>query len=136
MSSESFGSMFDDLLRLTQQPPPVTPDAISDTPVEGHGSAYDDQIRVRMVNGQVAAFDVQPRALRLDNAELGERLAEAVNTAIADYQASVTRAMAESQTDFAALSQGVREVQAEAMRSIERYTDQMMQMLKQAKPEE
>lgn len=132
MSTTDINDLFSRLADRAAQPAQFDMSQVTSTPVEGHGSGADGRILVRIVNGTVAEFDVQHPALRLDRQTLCAELAGAVNGALESYQAAMMTAV-QSRTDFGALSEDLREMQAESMETINAYTDRMMDMLFEAR---
>ena len=132
--SQPFDDVFDRLVAEAGRAAEVQGQQVGPTsPVTAEATGYDERIRVAMVDGQVTELDLHPAAMRLSNAELADHLRDTVNAALKAYQTAVLAAVQENDTDFGALQGRLREIQAEAGRSMQRYTDQMAQMLRVAK---
>ena len=128
-----FDAMFNDLLRQTRSAADglgPSAEALDEAP-EVIGHAYDDRINVTMKAGRVTAVEIQPPARKLDAVQLGEELVTAINNAI---DANLAAIMADQeQPDFTALSEQLHQVQAESVRQLNKYTEGMYDMLRQAK---
>ncbi len=132
--SQPFDDVFDRLVTEVGraealQTQPVQPAV----PVEVEVSGHEDRIRIRLVAGQVAELTLHPAAMRLSNAELADHLRETFNEALAAYQSAVVQAVTEDDTDLGALQHRLRDIQRETARSMQRYSDQMLAMLRAAK---
>ncbi|MDN5726660.1 MAG: hypothetical protein L0G99_12135 [Propionibacteriales bacterium] len=132
MSNADINDLFSRLADQAAKPAQFDMSQVTSTPIEGRGSAADDRIRVRIVNGKVTEFDVQHPALRLDRTVLCAELAKAVNGALETYQTNMVSAV-QNRTDFGALSEDLRDMQAESIQTINAYTDRMMEMLLEAR---
>ncbi len=99
-------------------------------PVAGHGSALDDRIRATVTDGRLTELELQPQAMRLTNADLSEHVVQAVNEALAGYQSALMTALTDQQPDLSSVADGLREIQADAVRAVSAYTDQMYEVLK------
>ncbi len=137
MSAEMFRQLFDDLdTQLTQAQTPTTSPDLENNPVTAEGTAADERLRVTITNGRVVEVSLQPQLLRLGNAELGDHITEAVNNALEAYQTALMAALAELSPDLGQVRQQVRQIGEDSIRSLDTYTDTMLQMLKQARPAE
>ena len=97
------------------------------------GMSYEERIVVRMKNTRVTKVEIQPLAMRLDNESLGEHLAEAFNQALEASVAQAVERVAGQNTDLGNLRKHLREIQADSLRSMQNYTNQLEFMLKQVK---
>lgn len=99
-------------------------------PGSGHGSALDDRVRATVTDGRLTELELQPQAMRLTNADLSEHVVQAVNEALAGYQSALMTALTDQQPDLSSVADGLREIQADAVRAVSAYTDQMYEVLK------
>ena len=98
--------------------------------VEAAGSSEDGLVEVVMGSGEVTAVRIDARGMRLSNAELADRVKEAVNAAVAQHTALLTEAV--SGTDLGALSRSLDSVREEALASMQKYLSGMEEMLSRA----
>lgn len=99
-------------------------------PVESSGTAYDERITITITDGRVTGCELQPHVLRLGHVELGEQLMTAMNAALSAYQADLTAALADQQADLSGMTSSLRAIQADAVRTVSGYTEQMYELLK------
>lgn len=99
-------------------------------PVEGRGTAMDERIVITLGDGRVTGCELHPQVMRLSSLELSEHLIEAMNAALTAYQSALMAALATQQPDLTAISASVREIQADAVRAVSAYTDQMYDVLR------
>lgn len=132
--SADFDKMFTDLIGQTQRAVDGLGPSAEDleAAAEVVGAAYDDRIRVTMKAGKVTGVDLQPPVRRLELHELSEHLVEAINAAI-DANLAALLAQQGDQPDFENLSQQLQSIQAESIRQLNKYTDGMHEVLKNAK---
>lgn len=134
MSQAGFDAMFADLIAQTQRAVDgLGPSAeqLEQAP-EVKGTAYDERISVTMRAGRATHVEIQPPARRLDPEDLGDHLVTAINAAIDANLAAMTTST-DTPTDFSALSEQLQAVQAESVRQLDKYTQGMHEMLRQAK---
>lgn len=137
MSAEMFRQVFRDLDAELGRVETVSPGPdLEASPVTAEGTAADERLRVTITNGRVVEVSLQPQLLRLGNAELGDHITEAVNNALEAYQTALMAALAELSPDLGQVRQQVRQIGEDSIRSLDTYTDTMLQMLKQARPAE
>ncbi|MGJ6979003.1 hypothetical protein ACSDQ9_00520 [Aestuariimicrobium soli] len=132
-----FEAVLSDLNRLTAQ---VSDGSLkpSDEQLEALpevvGTNEDETIKVSIKAGTVTRVELHPKAHRLDNVTLGEQLTEAINAAIQANLEAVMQGNADLGTpDYASLNQQLNDIQTESLRSMQRYTDGMLDMLRKAK---
>lgn len=132
--TESFDKMFADLISQAQSAVdglgPSAEQLEAAEKVSGH--AFDNRITVSMKAGRVTRVEIQPPARRLEAEELGEQLVIAMNKALDANLAAVLEQQGE-QPDFEALTEQLQSVQAESVRQLDKYTQGMYEMLRNAK---
>lgn len=133
--STDFSALLDNLVAQASHTSEAQQEFEPIEPVIGEGTAFNERVRVRIENGKVTEFDLRPEAMRLTNADLGGHLVTAVNAALVAYQQAMVEAVTDEQTDFGQLQSQLRDMQAESLRVIDRYTDAMGEMLRKAKVE-
>jgi hypothetical protein len=87
-------------------------------PARGAGEASDGRVQAVAARGRLVRLELDPRLMRLSEAELGEQIAVAVNAALEDLRAQVGTADSEPVPDPAALADTLREVQEEGLRQM------------------
>ncbi|GAA2615748.1 YbaB/EbfC family nucleoid-associated protein [Actinomadura fulvescens] len=93
------------------------------TPVEGAGQAADGRVRATVVaGGRLKSVDLDPRAMRLASAELGEQIVVAVNAALDDLRTKAAGAATGESVDTDALGKQVEEIQNQGLRQMELIT--------------
>lgn len=133
--SQAFDDVFSRLISEVEQAQRATPVENPLTePVRTEVSDPEDRVTVVLEGSEIAELRLHPQVMRQSNGELADLLRATVNTALAEHQAATVAALSEQQTDFAALQGRLREIQADAGRSMQAYTQGMLEMLKQAKP--
>ncbi|MDO5287209.1 MAG: YbaB/EbfC family nucleoid-associated protein [Actinomycetia bacterium] len=134
MTMESLRQVFADLdAQLARAEVPSPGPDLESSPVTAEGTAADERLRVTVTNGRVQEVSLQPQLLRLSNAELGDHIAEAVNNALEAYQTALMAQLSQLSPDLGAVREQVRQIQEESIRSLDAYTDSMLQMLRQVK---
>lgn len=98
--------------------------------MESSGTAYDERIAITITDGRVTGCELQPHVLRLGHVELGEQLMTAMNAALSAYQADLTAVLADQQADLSGMTSSRRAIQADAVRTVSGYTEQMYELLK------
>ncbi|MFI0450848.1 YbaB/EbfC family nucleoid-associated protein [Actinomadura sp. 6N118] len=92
-------------------------------PIEGVGLAADGRVRATVVaGGRLKSVDMDPRAMRLASAELGEQIVVAVNAALDDLRTKAAAAPTDEVVDTAALGKQVEEIQNQSLRQMELIT--------------
>jgi hypothetical protein len=89
-----------------------------DAPARGIGETSEGRVRAVASRGRLASLELDPRMMRLSEAELGEQIALAVNAALEDLRAQAAAADAEPVPDPAALAETLRSVQEEGLRQM------------------
>jgi len=90
-------------------------------PVTGTGTAAHEQVRVTAAApGEIIAFEVDPRLLRLASHELSAHLMTAVNAALADLRAKAVDAAVPA--DLGRLGDELADLHNESVRQMERFT--------------
>src|SRR5690349_5913987 len=90
-------------------------------PMIGTGTAADEQVRVTAAApGEIVAFDVDPRLLRLPSHGLSVPLMAAVNAALADRRAKAVDAAVPGDVDR--LGDQLADLHNESVRQMERFT--------------
>ncbi len=134
MTMESLRQVFADLdAQLARAEAPSPGPDLESSPVTAEGTAADERLRVTVTNGRVQEVSLQPQLLRLSNAELGDHIAEAVNNALEAYQTALMAQLSQLSPDLGAVRDQVRQIQEDSIRSLDAYTDSMLQMLRQVK---
>lgn len=100
---------------------------------EVSGASEQDEVRVSLTGGRVTDVEIDVRAMRLSNAELGEKVADAMNAALQAHATAIADAMADQRTDFGKLREELTQMGQEAQRAMERYTAGMNDSLAQAR---
>ncbi|KAB2348067.1 YbaB/EbfC family nucleoid-associated protein [Actinomadura rudentiformis] len=91
--------------------------------MEGVGLAADGRVRATvMAGGRLKSVEMDPRAMRLASAELGEQIVVAVNAALDDLRTKAAAAPADELVDTAALGKQVEEIQNQSLRQMELIT--------------
>lgn len=93
--------------------------------VQGVGEAAEGRVKATAsVGGRLKSVELDPRAMRMASAELGEQLVLAVNAALDDLRANSAGAAAAAAgaPDVEALGRQVEQVQNEGMRQMEMIT--------------
>src|SRR5262245_14847799 len=94
--------------------------AVPDEPLEGTGTAHDDQVRATVrTPGRVTALDLNPRVMRLPSEELAEHIVTAVNAALDDLRAKAVDAA--TPVDLGTLGTQLADLQGESIRQMERF---------------
>ena len=132
--TDSFDAMFSDLIAQTQRAADgLGPDAEQlDEMDEVVGHAADERVAVYMKAGKVTRVELQPPVRKLELHELGDELVVAINAAIEANLASVM-SLQQDQPDFESLTGQLHSIQTESIRQLEKYTQGMYEMLKNAK---
>ncbi|MFG2006600.1 YbaB/EbfC family nucleoid-associated protein [Spirillospora sp. NPDC048911] len=92
--------------------------------VEGVGLAADGRVKATVsLGGRLKSVEMDPRAMRLASAALGEEIVVAVNAALDDLRTKAAAAAATGDTvDTAALGKQVEEIQNQSLRQMELIT--------------
>lgn len=125
---EVFGRLIAEVDKAAAGDFPRPPESTS-----AQGTDPDERVTVTMTDGQVTTVSLADHAVRLPRKDLEAAIRDAVNAAIAAQTAAIVEAMDAPDTDFAALSTSLRSIQAETMQTMNRYTDQMVEMLRTVK---
>lgn len=101
--------------------------------VEGHGTAHEEQIRVTMASGKFTELTIDPRAMRLANAELAEHLLAAFNQALEEHTQRSAEALLEQHPslDPETMQAELRQIQTQSLQAMKKYTDSMFDALGQ-----
>jgi hypothetical protein len=90
-------------------------------PMEGTGSARDDQVRaVVRAPGQLTALSLDPRLMRLPSEELADDIMVAVNAALTDLRTKAVGAALPADPD--ALREQLGALHGESIRQMSRFT--------------
>ncbi len=103
--------------------------------VEGHGTALDEQINVTMSQEKFTELTIDPRAMRLANAQLAEHLLEAFNAALEDHNRQMMEQLTQQHPtgDGESLQQDLRQIQADSLQAMKKYTDSLFDALGQVR---
>jgi|GEM_PF-4009353 len=126
-------SEFDAILERLQvqaQQAAATPVGLPE--VTSEGASDNEQVRATVSSGKLQSVTIDPRAMRLTNAELADLVVEAVNAAIEAQNAAVTAAMQDESTDFGQLNRNLDEIRSDANQTMAKYLDAMTEMLGRA----
>lgn len=100
--------------------------------VSAEGASEDLQVSVTVTAGRLTGCVIDPRAMRLSNAELSSKFVEATNRALATYADEAVAAWQGQGTDFAGMQEELRSIGQQAQQTMETYLSGMKQMLDQA----
>lgn len=99
-------------------------------PHEGYGEAAGGMVRVRAVEGQVSAVELDPKAMRMASQDLAEAFAAAANAALADL-ASKYPVTNIPTFDPEKLDAQLSEVQQESLIRMRRYEEAVADAMRQ-----
>ncbi|MEU5876590.1 YbaB/EbfC family nucleoid-associated protein [Spirillospora sp. NPDC047279] len=92
-------------------------------PVVGVGEAADGRVLATVeAGGRLKSVEMDPRAMRLASAELGEQIVVAVNAALDDLRAKAAAAAADQAVDTDTLGKQVEDIQNQSLRQMELIT--------------
>lgn len=103
--------------------------------IEGHASVFDDKIRVTMDSEGFRDLTIDPRAMRLSNAELAEQLLDLFNKALQDHNEKMMQALTEQHPsgDNENLQSELRQIQTQSVQAMKKYTDSLFDALGQVR---
>jgi DNA-binding protein YbaB len=119
-------SDFDEALSATRQA--LREASPATEPMPGTGVAAHGLIRVTAEAGRLSEVVVDPRAMRLPPAEFAEQLREAVNSALAEADATAAPEAA-ALPDPATLARQLEELQNQSVRQMTRYTQSISEVM-------
>ena len=105
---------------------------LDEEPVEVEGSDPDELIRIRLLNGMVTGGDVHPAAMKAGSAGIGDLIKAAVNAAIDAHMAQVMAKLTEDSSDFAQMTNELKQIQLDSLKSMDQFSEGIMDVLRQA----
>lgn len=91
-------------------------------------------IRMRMEAGRLTGLEINAKAMRQTNVGLADELGHTFNALLEDYQARVVATITEQQADLGGLPASLREIQADSVRAMDRYTQGLLDIVRTVKP--
>lgn len=118
--------------RLQEQAESARTTGIDVPEVTAEGSSEDGHVTATLATGKLTGLHIDPRAMRLTNAELSDKVIEAVNQAMTAHGDALTEALQDEETDFGQVNRSLDAIRQDANQMMGRYLTAMNDMLSQA----